>query len=115
MFEGLVAILGHYEDLDVLGVASSAADAKEKAKVLAPDVLLMDMRLENADGPDTCAQVLAEAPATAVLFLSADDGAASMDRALKAGAAGFLSTAVPTHELVATIHRLAGHQVKASS
>ena len=114
MFEGLVAILSSYEDLDVLGVASSAPDAVEKSKVLEPDVLLMDMHLAGADGPETCEQVLAAAPGTAVLFLSADDDSISMQSAVKAGAAGFLSTAVPTSELVATIRRLSGHEVEAA-
>lgn len=115
MFEGLVSILGDDPDLDVLGVASSAADAVEKSKVLDPDVLLMDMHLADGDGPQTCERVLAAAPGTSVLFLSAEDSAASMGRALKAGAAGFLSTGVPTHELLATIRRLAGHAVEATS
>lgn len=115
MFEGLVAILGGYEDLDVLGVASSATDAVDKARVLEPDVVVMDMQLADADGPETCERVLAAYPRTAVLFLTADDGPASMARAVNAGAAGFLSTGVPTHELVATIHRLADREVKAAS
>ena len=115
MFEGLVAILSGYQELEVLGVASSSADAVEKAKVLAPDVLLMDMHLAGAGGPETCERVLAAKPAPAVLFLAADDSAAAMDRALQAGAAGFLSTGVPTHELVATIERLAGREVDAGS
>lgn len=108
MFEGLVAVLADYGELDVLGVASSAADAAAKSRVLEPDVLLMDMRLGDADGPETCERVRAAAPKTSVLFISSDDGADSIGRALKAGAAAFLSTGVPTYELVNTIHRLAG-------
>lgn len=115
MFEGLVAILNGCGELDVLGVASSAPDAVEKSKVLRPDVLLTDMHLAGADGPETCERVLAAAPGTAVLFLSADDDPTSMQSALNAGAAGFLSTAVPTSELVATILRLSGHEAEVTS
>ena len=115
MFEGLVALLADHQDLDVLGVASTADDAVKKAQVLKPDVLLLDMHLDGADGPAACRQVRAAAPGTVVLFLTADDSSAAKDSALQAGAAEVLTTGATTGELVSTIRRLADHEVRAAS
>lgn len=107
MFEGLVSVLADYEDLEVVGVAISAVDAVEKAKLLKPDLLVIDMHLGDSNGAQACEQVRAAVPGTAVLFLSPEVGNVSMERAVQAGAAGYLSTGVSTDELVAAIRKLA--------
>jgi DNA-binding NarL/FixJ family response regulator len=107
MFEGLVAILSDRPNLDVLGVASSAADAVEKSLLLQPDLVLMDMQLSDAEGWQVCERIRSRLPNVAVLFLSADTRDDAMERAVTAGAAGYLSTEVSTNELVDAINRLA--------
>ncbi|HET7466695.1 MAG TPA: response regulator transcription factor [Candidatus Dormibacteraeota bacterium] len=107
MFEGLVSILADRPNLEVLGVASSASDAVEKAALLQPDVVVMDVGLSDSEGWQACEHIRRRLPDIAVLFLSADVSDDAMERAVAAGAAGYLSTEVSTDEVVEAIARLA--------
>ncbi len=107
MFEGLVSLLGDQEGLEVLGVASSAADAVDKSMHLRPDLVLMDVRFPDGDGAQICERIRSRLPNTAVLFLSADTNEATVERAVMAGAAGYVSTQISVAELVGAIKRLA--------
>src|SRR5256885_15357296 len=89
MFEGLISLLSEHAEIDMVGVASSAADAEEKSLVLKPDVAVMDVRLTDSDGAHACERLRSRTPNLAVLFLSADVSSDSMERAVMAGAAGF--------------------------
>ena len=107
MFEGLSSVLGDFSDVTVTGVATSAADAVDKAAHLDPDVVLMDTRLHDSAGTETCMRIREARPDVAVLFLSAEGGEELMMRAAAAGAAGFLSPEVSAKELVGAIRKLA--------
>lgn len=107
MFEGLVSVLGGRRDVEIVGVASSAADAIEKSNVLDPDLVLMDTHLSDSEGWQACARIRAQRPDVAVMFLAADDSDSAVERAVLAGAAGYLSTEVSAAELVEAIVRLA--------
>ena len=107
MFEGLISILADRPNLEMLGVASSARDAVEKAVLLQPDLVLMDVQLSDADGWQACESICRRMPNVAVLFLSADVTDEAMERAVAAGAAGYLSTEAPADEVVDAIARLA--------
>jgi two-component system, NarL family, response regulator DevR len=107
MFEGLMSVLSEHTELDLVGVATSAADAVEKSLVLKPDVVVMDVRLSDSDGAHACERIRNRMPDVAVLFLSADVSGDSMERAVMAGAAGYLSSDVSTTELVNAIQKLA--------
>lgn len=107
MFEGLTSLLSEYPDMKVLGVATTVADAVDKALVLKPDLVLMDYRLPDGDGSIATQRIRAKLPDTAVVFLSADVSEASMMRAVEAGAAGYVSKAASAEELVAAVRRAA--------
>lgn len=107
MFEGLVSVLGDRHGIEVVGVASSAADAIEKSKLLEPDLVLMDTSLSDADGWQACARIREERPDVAVMFLTADVNDVAIERAVLAGAAGYLSTEVSATELMDAIVKLA--------
>lgn len=107
MFEGLVSVLGDRHGIEIVGVASSAADAVEKSKVLAPDLVLMDTRLSDSDGWQACARIREARPDVAVMFLAADVSDSAVERAVLAGAAGYLSTEVSATELTDAIVKLA--------
>jgi len=107
MFEGLVSILGEQEGLQVVGVASSAADAVDKSLHLRPDLVLTDVRFPDGDGAQICERIRSRLPNTAVLFLSADASQATIERAAMAGAAGYVSIEISAAELVDDIKRLA--------
>lgn len=107
MFEGLVSVLGDRRGIEIVGVASSAADAIEKSKVLGPDLVLMDTRLTDSDGWQACQRIRESRPDVAVMFLAADVSDTAVERAVLAGAAGYLSTEVSATDLVESIVRLA--------
>lgn len=107
MFEGLVSVLGDRRGIEVVGVASSAVDAIEKSNLLEPDLVLMDTRLSDADGWQACARIREKRPDVAVMFLAADVSDSAIERAVLAGAAGYLSTEVSATELMDAIVKLA--------
>ena len=75
----------------------------------------MDVRFPDGDGPQICERIRSRLPNTAVLFMSADASQATIERAVLAGAAGFLSTAVSVAELVDDIRRLAEGELLVSA
>ncbi len=107
MFEGLVSVLSEFGGINVAGVATTVADAVQKATVIKPDLVLMDYRLPDGDGVEATTKIRAVLPDTAVLFLSADVSEATMMRAVAAGAAGFVSKADSAEDLVAGILKAA--------
>jgi len=107
MFEGLSSLLTEYSDINVLGVATTVADAVAKASLLKPDLVLMDYRLPDGDGAQASERIRAILPDTAVLFLSADPSEASIMRAVEAGASGYVSKGASAEELVNSIRKAA--------
>ena len=107
MFEGLSSLLTEYSDINVLGVATTVADAVAKASLLKPDLVLMDYRLPDGDGAQASERIRSLLPDTAILFLSADPSEASMMRAVEAGASGYVSKGASAEELVNSIRKAA--------
>ncbi len=89
--EGLVTILGLMDGIEVVGSAGDGAGAVALATELAPDVVLMDLRMPGVGGIEATQQLRARCPATAVVVLTtyADDD--SVLAALAAGATGYLT------------------------
>jgi DNA-binding NarL/FixJ family response regulator len=74
----------------VVGEADSAATAKAAIARLAPDAVLVDIRLPDADGFELCAALTRADPQLAVLLASADRGPPSAERVQASGARGFV-------------------------
>lgn len=99
-------------DMTVIGEARTGADAIEAAKRLSPDVVLLDVRLEDVDGPDVCRRIVEVAPRTAVVMLSSYRHEAMILRSLAAGAKGYVVKDVQLAELMRMIRSVAlGHPV----
>jgi DNA-binding NarL/FixJ family response regulator len=96
--EGLRAVLSAEPDLLVVGECGRGDDAVRQAVALAPDVVLMDLRLPGLDGVDATERIVA-AGAGSVLVLTTYDGDADIVRALAAGATGYLLKDTARHEL----------------
>jgi DNA-binding NarL/FixJ family response regulator len=107
MFEGLSSLLTEYSDINVLGVATTVADAVAKASLLKPDLVLMDYRLPDGDGAQASERIRSLLPDTAILFLSADPSETSIMRAVEAGASGYVSKGASAEELVNSIRKAA--------
>lgn len=86
-------------DMMVVGEARTGEEAVQMVVADRPDVVLLDVRLEGADGPEVCRRILEVAPGTAVVMLTnyAQDG--FVLRSLMAGAKGYVIKDVQLSEL----------------
>ncbi|MGG2461240.1 response regulator transcription factor [Streptomyces sp. RGM 3693] len=109
--DGLVTILDHEPDIDVVGSAADGATAVDLARRLAPAVVLMDLRMPGVDGIAATRTLAAWDPAPAVLVLTTYADDASIVGALKAGAAGYLTKSAGRAQIVSAITATAdGHR-----
>jgi DNA-binding NarL/FixJ family response regulator len=104
---GMVAMLGEEPGLDVVGEAANGAEALTLVPRLAPDVVLMDLRMPVMDGAEATARIAALDDAPQVLVLTTYDTDADIVRAVEAGARGYLLKDTPTAQLVDAIRRAA--------
>jgi DNA-binding NarL/FixJ family response regulator len=87
---GLRGMLDAEPDLTVVGEASSGDGGVEQAVALAPDIVLMDLRMPDGDGVDATGRILARAPRTRVVVLTTYETDRDILRAIEAGACGYL-------------------------
>jgi len=104
---GLRLVLEAEDDVHVVGEAADGASAIEAAIALAPDVILMDVRMPGIDGIRATQDLAARLPRTRVLVLTTYDLDEFAFGALQAGAAGFLLKNTRPAELVAAIRTVA--------
>ncbi len=108
--KGLQAVLAEEEGIEVVGEASNAGDSVDKARILRPNVVLMDIRMgegEDASGIDACRQIRDELPETQVIMFTSYGERESVLASIVAGATGFLTKNVSHARLVEAI-RAAG-------
>jgi len=96
---GLASVLSSQPDFDVVGEASDGQQAVAEASRLAPDLVLMDLRMPVRNGVDASAAILAERPSTRVVVLTTYASDGEVLRAIEAGAVGYLLKDVPHDEL----------------
>ena len=104
---GLKMLCEAEPDLEVVGEADNGRDAVTLAGRLAPDVVVMDLRMPGVDGITATGRILAERPATRVLVLTTFGDDDHLYPALTAGATGFLLKDAPPEELLDGIRRAA--------
>lgn len=88
--EGLMLWLNEQEDLECCGEADSAAAIQASIQGESPDLLLLDLRLRHEDGLQLIKSLIARFPGLRILVLSAYDETQYADRAIRAGAAGYI-------------------------
>ena len=109
---GLRELLEAEDDLEVVGEASTAAEAMARVPATRPDVAVLDVRLPDGSGVEVCRDIRSEHPEVQCLMLTsyADDEA--LFDAIMAGAAGYVLKQVRGAELVDGIRRVAaGHSL----
>jgi DNA-binding NarL/FixJ family response regulator len=106
--EGLRMILDNEDDIEVVGEAGNGKQALEKARLLDPDVVLMDVRMPELDGIEATRRLAASGLRARVLVLTTFDLDEYVYRALKAGASGFLLKDTRREQLVAALRTIAG-------
>jgi DNA-binding NarL/FixJ family response regulator len=105
--DGLRTGLAPLADIDVVGEATTAADAVGAVSTARPDVVLMDLHLPDGSGIDATRQIGATHPAVAVLVLTMHDDDASVFAAVRAGARGYLLKGADQNELARAIRGVA--------
>jgi DNA-binding NarL/FixJ family response regulator len=103
---GFRLVLDAQPDMTVVGEAGDGADAVRQAARLAPDVVLMDVRMPGMDGIEATRRVVA-AGASRVLILTTFDLDEYAYEGLRAGASGFLLKNVPPPDLLSAIRAVA--------
>src|SRR5689334_330506 len=104
---GLRKILEVEDDLAVIGEAPHGQDAVRAAERLAPDVVLMDIRMPVLDGIEATRRIVATCPSTKVLMLTTFGLDSYVFEALRAGASGFMLKDAPPEEIVAAVRIVA--------
>jgi DNA-binding NarL/FixJ family response regulator len=105
--QGFGALLSAQPDISVVGEAANGRDAVRQVHSLAPDVVLMDVRMPEVNGLDAAREILARDTDTKVLMLTTFDIDDYVYAALRAGASGFLLKDAPADELVRAVRVVA--------
>nr|WP_304049888.1 response regulator transcription factor [Jatrophihabitans endophyticus] len=105
---GFRAILDSEDDITVVGEADDGVQAVAVAADLAPDVILMDIRMPNLDGLAATERIVSRPGAPRVVVLTTFDLNEYVYRALRAGASGFLLKDTPATRLIAAVRAAAG-------
>jgi DNA-binding NarL/FixJ family response regulator len=104
---GFSVILGAAEGISVAGEAANGHQAVSLAAALAPDVILMDIRMPGMDGLTAARLITAAQPAPKVVMLTTFDLDDYVYEALRSGASGFLLKDSPRADLVAAVRAAA--------
>jgi DNA-binding NarL/FixJ family response regulator len=105
--DGLGRLISALEDIELAGVAADGAEAVERVRELAPDVVLMDLDMPRLDGIEATRRIVAEQPGTAVLVLTSFSDRPRILGALDAGACGYLLKDVSSEEVAEGIRAAA--------
>jgi DNA-binding NarL/FixJ family response regulator len=103
MRDGIRALLGLHDDIEIVGEASEGKEAIEKTQELAPDVVVMDIAMPGMDGLEATRRIRKKNPKAKVLVLTQHDNREYILTAIKAGTAGFVPKRALGSELVSAI------------
>lgn len=101
--EGLASILALQKDMELIGAAGSGVEALELFRKMQPDVTLVDLRLPDMSGHELTRQILAQSPNARIIILTSFEGDADIERALAAGARGYVVKGMVREELLGAI------------
>jgi len=87
---GVAGLLASHADFEVVGEASNGQEGLELARVLLPDIVLMDVSMPVMDGLEATRRIKAELPYIRIIILSISDSDPNLFEAVKAGAQGYL-------------------------
>ena len=104
--EGIAAIINNESDMTMVAQASGGREAIQCYRETRPDVTLMDLRLPDISGIDAMIAIRSEFPDAQIVMLTTFEGDVEIQRALAAGARGYILKNMPPKELVAAIRRV---------
>ena len=106
MREGIAAIIRNEPDMLLAGEASDGREAIQRFRELRPDITLMDLRLPDIGGIDAMIAIRNEFDDARVIMLTTFDGDVEVQRALGAGARGYVLKTMPRKQLVEVIRKV---------
>jgi DNA-binding NarL/FixJ family response regulator len=104
--EGLAAIINSQPDMVLVAQASNAQEGIQQFRKHRPDVTLMDLRLPDKSGIDAMIDVRSEFPEARIVMLTTFEGDVEIQRALEAGARGYMLKSMPPKDLVEVIRQV---------
>ena len=104
---GLAVLLRSQPGIEVVAQASGGRMAVRLAEELRPDVVLMDLRMPDLEGPEATRAILEHDPSARVVALTVASGDADVAAALEGGACGFLAKDTPIERVVAAVRAAA--------
>lgn len=101
--DGLARLLGELDDIDIVGLAADGQQAVHMAATLAPDVVVMDLRMPIMDGVEATRQITLASPHIGVVVLSMFDEDDLVFASIRAGARGYLLKDADEEEIARVI------------
>jgi two-component system NarL family response regulator len=107
---GLVMVLASEPGIEVVGEAEDGEDAIARAGELAPDVVLMDVRMPRTSGIDATRAIADVVPTAKILMLTVSDEEEDLYEAIKAGATGYLLKEISIEEVATAVRSVVAGQ-----
>jgi DNA-binding NarL/FixJ family response regulator len=104
--EGIATVIAYQKDMQLVAMAASANDAIDEYRAHQPDVTLMDLRLPDMSGIGALTSIRADFPEARIVMLTTFEGDVEIQRALAAGACGYLLKSGPLEDLVEVIRKV---------
>ena len=104
--DGLRQLIDKQPDLACVGIADNTSDAKRLVEQSKPDLMLLDLRLKGGDALDLIKTLRVEHPETKVLVLSQYDELIFAERALRAGASGYIMKENAANEVLRAVRKV---------
>jgi len=98
--DGIAAIIGLQPDMTMAGTAATGREAIERFVELRPDVALVDLRLPDMSGFDVIRAIRDKSSNARIIVLSSHEGDVDIQRALEAGAQGYVAKGIVRDELL---------------
>lgn len=103
--QGIAAIINSQPDMTLVAQAANGSEAIQLFREHQPDVTLMDLRLPDMSGIDALIAIRTEYPAACIVMLTTFEGDVEIQRALQAGARGYVLKSTPAKDLVDVIRQ----------
>lgn len=112
--KGLRGLLSARDDIEIVGECGDGAEAVEQTRRLAPDIVLMDIRMCGLDGLEATRRIAAEMPDVKVVMLTVSEQDDDLFEAIKSGARGYLLKNVEPEELLRLVRAVAAGEAALS-
>jgi DNA-binding NarL/FixJ family response regulator len=112
--QGLALLINRELDLMVCGEAEDAHTAVQAVATARPDILVVDISLNGPDGLDLLKDIRTRHPELPVLVLSMHDESVYAERALRAGAQGYIMKQEATEKVLVALRRILSHEIYVS-